>query len=100
MDYRAIGDMGAYYDNEGYIAHTLKVFGYAQGIAAGEGTIPVRLTLDAETPAGIEVTASARLADLRARIPFENIYHTRAGCTVSGHCGPGTLGILFYRKEK
>ena len=39
-------------------------------------------------------------ADLRARIPFENIYHTRAGCTVSGHCGPGTLGILFYRKEK
>lgn len=37
MDYRAIGDMVAYYDNEGYIAHTLKVFGYAQGIAAGEG---------------------------------------------------------------
>lgn len=37
MDKRAIGDMIAYYDNEGYIAHTLKVFGYAQGIAAGEG---------------------------------------------------------------
>lgn len=39
-------------------------------------------------------------ADLRTRIPFEKIYHTRAGCTVSGHCGPGTLGILFYRKTK
>ena len=37
MDYRAIGDMVAYYDNQNYIAHTLKVFGYAQGIAAGEG---------------------------------------------------------------
>lgn len=37
MDYRAIGDMIAYYDNQNYIAHTLKVFGYAQGIAAGEG---------------------------------------------------------------
>ena len=43
------------------------------GIAAGEGTIPVRLTLDAETPAGIEVTASARLADLRARIDGDNL---------------------------
>ena len=30
--------------------------------------------------------------------PFEEILHTRAGCTVSSHCGPGTLGILFYRK--
>ena len=29
---------------------------------------------------------------------FGNIYHTRAGCTVSNHCGPKTLGILFERK--
>ena len=29
---------------------------------------------------------------------FENIYHTVAGCTVSCHCGPGTLGVLFVRK--
>jgi len=29
---------------------------------------------------------------------FDNIYHTRAGCTVSNHCGPKTLGILFERK--
>lgn len=35
---------------------------------------------------------------LRETLPFEHIYHTRAGCTVSNHCGPGTLGILFYRK--
>ena len=35
---------------------------------------------------------------LRETLPFEKIYHTRAGCTVSSHCGPGTLGILFYRK--
>ena len=30
---------------------------------------------------------------------FENIYWTQAGCTVSCHCGPGTLGVLFVRKE-
>ena len=29
---------------------------------------------------------------------FENVYWTDAGCTVSCHCGPGTLGVLFVRK--
>ena len=29
---------------------------------------------------------------------FENVYHTEAGCTVSCHCGPGTLGVIFVRK--
>ena len=29
---------------------------------------------------------------------FETIYETTAGCTVSCHCGPGTLGVLFVRK--
>lgn len=27
---------------------------------------------------------------------FEHIYETRAGGVISSHCGPGTLGILFY----
>ena len=35
---------------------------------------------------------------VRECVPFEEIIHTRAGCTVSCHCGPGCLGILFYRK--
>ena len=30
--------------------------------------------------------------------PFNKVYETTAGCTVSCHCGPGTLGILFARK--
>lgn len=29
---------------------------------------------------------------------FANIYETHAGCTISSHCGPNTLGILFIRK--
>lgn len=29
---------------------------------------------------------------------FRNTYETLAGCTVSCHCGPGTLGVLFVRK--
>lgn len=35
---------------------------------------------------------------VRELVPFEEVIRTRAGCTVSSHCGPGTLGILFYRK--
>ena len=29
---------------------------------------------------------------------FKTVYETTAGCTVSCHCGPGTLGVLFVRK--
>lgn len=29
---------------------------------------------------------------------FDNIYVTRAGCTISAHCGPNTLGVLFITK--
>lgn len=30
---------------------------------------------------------------------FDEICVTRAGCTISSHCGPNTLGILFMTKE-
>lgn len=30
--------------------------------------------------------------------PFKRIMFSSAGCTVSSHCGPGTLGILFFEK--
>ena len=29
---------------------------------------------------------------------FAHVYETTAGCTVSCHCGPGTLGVIFVRK--
>ena len=29
---------------------------------------------------------------------FDEIHVTRAGGVISSHCGPGTLGILFYKK--
>ena len=30
--------------------------------------------------------------------PFQEILETKAGCTISCHCGPNCLGILFFRK--
>jgi len=38
------------------------------------------------------------MAAVRKKVPFQEVYHTHAGCTVCSHCGPNTLGILFYRK--
>ena len=30
--------------------------------------------------------------------PFKRVFVTKAGCTVSSHCGPKTMGVLFVRK--
>lgn len=35
---------------------------------------------------------------VQREIKFDEILITNAGCTVSTHCGPSTLGILFKRK--
>jgi len=29
---------------------------------------------------------------------FDNVIETEAGCTIATHCGPNTLGILYYKK--
>lgn len=31
---------------------------------------------------------------------FDEVFVTRAGCTVSSHCGANTLGVLFIRKSE
>ena len=45
-------------------------------------------------PATIDKVKDAVLAIA----PFEDVQITRAGCTVSNHCGPNTLGVLFCKK--
>ncbi len=38
--------------------------------------------------------------ELSKIIPAEKIMVTRAGCVISSHCGPGTIGILYILKQK
>lgn len=38
--------------------------------------------------------------ELSKYIPKEAIHITQAGCVVSSHCGPKTIGILYILKEK
>ena len=48
---------------------------------------------------GLTAEEVARVEEaVRSYQPFEEVLHTRAGCTVSSHCGPRTLGILYFTK--
>ena len=51
------------------------------------------------THAGCQQEVVDRIADkVRELVPFKEVLVTRAGCSVSVHCGPNTLGVLFVRK--
>ncbi|MBQ8267725.1 MAG: DegV family protein, partial [Clostridia bacterium] len=41
----------------------------------------------------------AVLNQVKATGIFKEVFLTRAGCTVSAHCGANTLGVLFIRKS-
>lgn len=39
------------------------------------------------------------VALVKQTAPFNEVFVTRAGCTISSHCGANTLGVLFIRKS-
>lgn len=49
------------------------------------------------TPISQECLDAVRGAVRQYGVGFREVVETNAGCTVSCHCGPGTLGILFLR---
>ena len=51
------------------------------------------------THAGCDAAiVDACVEQVKSIAPFKNVYITRAGCTISSHCGRNTLGVLFIRK--
>lgn len=44
---------------------------------------------------GILDAVEKRVLELQ---PFKEVFHTVASCTISAHCGPNTLGVLFLTK--
>lgn len=46
-----------------------------------------------------EESIEAARSTIKQYADFHDIIVTRAGCTVSSHCGPSTLGILFIRSK-
>ena len=63
-----------------------------------QGTVLVLPT--AGDPAAFDDETRGQIAmdTIRALQPFAEICVTRAGCTVSSHCGPDTIGVLYIRK--
>ena len=52
------------------------------------------------THAGCDPQLVESIAQLvKDTLPFREVLVTRAGCTVSSHCGANTLGVLFVRKN-
>ena len=43
--------------------------------------------------------ADAAEAAVREVLDVERIHQTQASCTISSHCGPGTLGVLFVTES-
>ena len=52
------------------------------------------------THAGCDTDIVDQIIDLvKQTAPFKEVFLTRAGCTISSHCGANTLGVLFIRKS-
>ena len=64
---------------------------------AGRNDLDLRRVFITHSGVSREVEQLA-VETVRSLQPFEEICVTRAGCTVSSHCGPGTLGVLFIEK--
>ena len=64
-----------------------------------QGRTDLNLSQVFVTHSGIdEALVQTAVDTVKALQPFENLTVTTAGCTVSSHCGPGTLGVLFMTK--
>ena len=89
------GKLGVYKKYRGHINAVYKQ--YITERLAGKAVRPghVFLTESGEIePAVIEELEAL----IRSLIEVKEIHHTRAGCTVSSHCGPKCLGVLFINE--
>ncbi len=72
---------------------------YVRGALEGRTDIDLRRIFVTHSPMDDEVVQFAvRL--VKELHPFEEVIETSAGCTVSTHCGPGTIGVLFFTKQQ
>jgi len=91
------GKMGPGKKYRGKLSKALK--DYINDKLADKSTIDTRRLFITHTLTGENLAlAEAVKAQVAEIIKFDEVYITSAGSTVSCHCGPNTLGILFFRK--
>ena len=73
------------------------VHDYIKGRLAGREDIDLRRIII--THAGVpDSVLNESIQYVKALQPFEEILVTSAGCTISSHCGPKCLGVLFFTR--
>ena len=72
---------------------------YVTDRLAGRTDLDLRRVFITHSGVDDEIVRIAR-ETIRSLQPFEEICVTRAGCTVSSHCGPGTIGVLFIENKR
>lgn len=66
-------------------------------LEARQDLVPERIFIT-HTPVADGIVEAVRDA-VNQYSSFSEVIETEAGCTISCHCGPGTLGILFLRQS-
>lgn len=89
------GKMGVVKKYRGSFAKCLGA--YVKERLANRGDLDRKYLFVTRTPVTDEALQTVEAA-VKEHGDFENIYWTMAGCTISCHCGPGTLGVLFVKK--
>lgn len=69
---------------------------YIKDRLEGRDNLGRELVFVTSTPVSAEAYAAV-MNSVASYGKFDSIIETTAGCTVSCHCGPGTLGIIFVR---
>ena len=91
------GAMGVSKKYRGKYSDVLKTY-VSERLGDGSGIDDSRVFV---THAGCDEEIVKQVVEqVKATGIFKEVFLTRAGCTVSSHCGANTLGVLFIRKHK
>ncbi len=91
------GKMGVGKKYRGKFAEVLKQY-TEDRLANREDLVKTRVFI---THAGCAKDVVDSIAQIvKSKGIFDEVYVTRAGCTVSSHCGANTLGVLFIRNSE
>ena len=89
------GKLGVYKKYRGSIESVYRQ--YVRERLSGKQIRPnhIFITDSGEVP---EETVEELMDLVRQAVPGAEVHNTKAGCTVTSHCGPKTLGVLFIRE--
>ena len=89
------GKLGVYKKYRGNMDNVYKQ--YIKERLAGKSVRPGHVFITSSGGLSQEILAELE-ALVKELVPGAEVHHGTAGCTVSSHCGPGTMGVLFINE--